>query len=115
MLASKYYSELETKGVTILTVELYNDLGQSGPNLAQFANQYGAGLNEQGWYYGYSNQTTTFTFDPKAALDVYYALNPQGVIVTRGNRTTQRSPIAGCGYFLVRKLNQQVDPMMAIY
>jgi hypothetical protein len=84
MLASKYYSELESKGVTILTIELYNDLGQSGPNLTQFANQYGGGLNEQGWYYGYSNQTTTYTFDPKAALDVYYALNAQGVIITQG-------------------------------
>jgi thiol-disulfide isomerase/thioredoxin len=84
MLSSKYYSDLESKGVTILTIELYNDLGQSGPNLTQFANQYGGGLNKQGWYYGYSNQTTTYTFDPKAALDVYYALNAQGIIVTQG-------------------------------
>lgn len=84
MLASKYYSELESKGVTILTIELYNDLDQNGPNLTQFANQYSGGLSEQGWFYGYSNQTTTYTFDPKAALDVYYALNAQGIIVTQG-------------------------------
>ena len=84
MLASKYSSELESKGVVILTIELYNDLGQTGPNLTQFANQYGGGSNEQGWYYGYSNQTTTYTFDPKAALDVYYAVNGQGVIVAQG-------------------------------
>jgi thiol-disulfide isomerase/thioredoxin len=84
MLASQYYSDLHLKGVTIVTIELYNDLGQSGPNLTQFANQYGGGLGEQGWYYGYSNQTTTYTFDPKAALDVYYALNAQGIIITQG-------------------------------
>jgi len=84
MLASNYYSELQSKGVTILVIQLYNDLGQSGPNLTQFANQYGGGSSKQGWYYGYSNETTTYAFDPKAALDVYYALNAQGVIVMQG-------------------------------
>lgn len=84
MLNTQYYQELYSKGVVIITVELYNDLGQNGPNLTQFANNYGGGTNKPMWYYGNSNQTTTYTFDPKAALDVYFAINSQGGIVEQG-------------------------------
>jgi thiol-disulfide isomerase/thioredoxin len=84
MLKEQYYQQLESKGVVILTIELYDDLNQNGPNLTQFAQNYGAGVNEPNWYYGYSNQTTTYVFDPEAALDVYYAINSHGVIVAQG-------------------------------
>ena len=35
MLKQTYYQQLYEKGVAIIIVELYNDLGQSGPNMTQ--------------------------------------------------------------------------------
>jgi thiol-disulfide isomerase/thioredoxin len=84
MLSSQYYGELNGKGVVIITIELYNNLGQNGLSLSEFAQNYGGGSNKPNWYYGYSNQTTTYTFDPEAALDVYFAINSKGVIVEEG-------------------------------
>ncbi len=83
-LATKYYSQFNAKGTTILEIELYNDLGQQGPTLTQFANQYWNGSAKPGGFYGTSNQNTTQTYDPRSSEDIYYLLNSTGYIVTVG-------------------------------
>lgn len=84
LLASQYYNKIHQKNATILTVELYNNLGTSGLPLQSFANYYGAGLNKTGWLYGTSTQNATYEYDPNAYLDIYYVINSSGVIVNEG-------------------------------
>ncbi len=79
LLSQQYYTELHSKGVIILTVELYNDLGQPGPSLGQFANSYGGG-SEAGWLYGTAPQWVTYKYDPTGDLDIFYLINSQGRI-----------------------------------
>lgn len=83
-LNSQYYQMLHSKGVVIITVELYDDLNVSGPSISQFAQQYGGGLGKPGWFYATSDWEATRTYDPKAYLDVFYLINGQGVIVMSG-------------------------------
>ncbi len=80
LLSQQYYSTLHSRGVVILTVELYNNLGQTGPSLNQFANTYGSG-SKAGWLYGTAPQWVTYRYDPNSYLDIYYLINSQGNII----------------------------------
>jgi hypothetical protein len=82
LLSQQYYLQLHNKGVTILTVQLYNNLGLEGSSFSEFANQFGG--TRQGWLFGTSNQGTTYTYDSKALLDIHYVLDSQGRIVASG-------------------------------
>jgi thiol-disulfide isomerase/thioredoxin len=80
LLSQQYYSALHSKGVVVLTVELYNNLGQPGPSLNQFANTYGSG-SKSDWLYGTAPQWVTYRYDPNGDLDIYYLINSQGNII----------------------------------
>lgn len=80
LLSQQYYTPLHSKGVVILTVELYNNLGQPGPSMSQFEGSYGGGP-KAGWLYGTAPQWVTYRYDPNAYLDIFYLVNPQGMIV----------------------------------
>lgn len=80
LLSQQYYSVLHSRGVVILTVELYNNLGQPGPSLDQFASTYGGG-SRAGWLYGTAQQWVTYRYDPNSYLDIYYLINAQGNII----------------------------------
>lgn len=81
--SQSYYSQYHAAGVTILEIQLYNNLGESGPSLTTWASDNGY-TGQVGWTIGSSSAATTNTYDPQAVTDVYYLLNSQGVILTQG-------------------------------
>lgn len=83
IIATYYYKELVAKGVTILTVESYNNLGVQGPTLVDFMYLYGRG-GKQNWLYGTTTQQATMLYNPNAYLDLYYLIDDSGVIVAQG-------------------------------
>jgi thiol-disulfide isomerase/thioredoxin len=85
LLNETYYQELHAKGVTIIVVELYNDLGQSGPSITQFADKYAGGTSKPGWFYATTTQNATVTYDPNAYLEVYYVISASGIILYSGS------------------------------
>ncbi|MGC8479618.1 MAG: hypothetical protein ACP5M9_03045 [Candidatus Micrarchaeia archaeon] len=85
LLANGYYNKIHAKGAEILTIELYNDLGYSGPSISDFAKSYGAGTNNYGWLYGTSNLNATYSYDPKGYLEIYYIISPNGTITASGS------------------------------
>ncbi|MDG6926537.1 MAG: redoxin family protein [Nitrososphaerota archaeon] len=85
VIASQYYSQLRSAGVTLITVEDYNDLGYSGPTMTQFASQYAGGVDSHpGWLFADTSQSATYTYNPQADLDIWYLIGPSGTIVTSG-------------------------------
>jgi thiol-disulfide isomerase/thioredoxin len=87
LLDQQYYSQLHSKGVVILTIELYNDLNQQGPSIEQFASQYTGGTGKPGWFFGTSTQNATYTYDPSANLEAYYLINDTGAIIMTTSST----------------------------
>jgi thiol-disulfide isomerase/thioredoxin len=85
IVASQYYSQLRGEGVTILTVEDYNDLGYPGPTVGQFASRYiGDGSNYPGWLFAGTSQSATFAYNPQADLDLWYLISPEGSVAAGG-------------------------------
>ena len=74
-------SKLSSDGVRVVEVELYKDLGQSGPGMTAFAkalagNQYA----NPDWIFAKSSKGLTQAYDPKSYLDIYYLINSRGQI-----------------------------------
>ena len=69
--------------VTVIIVQLYNNLGYSGPNIIQFILESGG---EYAYEHGYiipavSTYKLTKTYDPWGYPDIYYLINSNGKIV----------------------------------
>jgi thiol-disulfide isomerase/thioredoxin len=74
-------ARLKAAGVRVEEVELYQDLGQTGPPMGQFARTLaGAAYGSPGWTFGVSSAALTRTYDPQAYLDIYYLLNARGQV-----------------------------------
>lgn len=72
---------LKAAGVRVEEVELYQDLGQSGPPMGQFAKTLaGAAYGSPGWTFGVSSAALTRAYDPQSYLDIYYLLNARGQV-----------------------------------
>jgi thiol-disulfide isomerase/thioredoxin len=80
LLASQYYSALRAHGIIIVEVENYNDFGEQGPTLTQFAHQYG-GLDQPGWLIGSAPEWVTQKYNPSEYLDIFYLVNADQRIV----------------------------------
>lgn len=69
-------------GARVVTLELYQNLGQSGPGIDQFGQQLaGPAYNTADWQFGTASQPLTRSYDPKAYLDIYYLLDRNGNVV----------------------------------
>lgn len=90
-------SKLSAEGVRVVEVELYKDLGQSGPSIATFGKtQAGSQYSNSDWVFAKSSQQLTRTYDPKSYLDIYYLLNSQGKIVyVNGSPASTMSSLLG--------------------
>jgi thiol-disulfide isomerase/thioredoxin len=76
-----YLPKLAADGVKVEEIELYQDLGQSGPTMTSFARQLaGSEATSPDWTFGTSSASLTRTYDPQSYLDIYYLLNAQGQV-----------------------------------
>ncbi len=80
LLASEYYPALHSKGILIVEVENYDDLGENGPTVLQYTQKYG-GLNQPGWLIGTAPEWVTQKYNPDEYLDIFYLVNQAGQIV----------------------------------
>ena len=76
------YQFFERRGIKIIELELYNDLGYSGPPISSFVSSYAPSA--------YSNDTIipalagynmTSVYDPKGYLDIYYLISENGTVL----------------------------------
>ncbi len=76
------YQFFERRGIKVIELELYKDLGYSGPPIASFVNSYAPSA--------YSNDTIipalagynmTAAYDPKGYLDIYYLISRNGTVL----------------------------------
>lgn len=75
-------SHLASDGVRVVEVELYGDLGQSGPDISSFGRQLaGRQYGNPDWTFATSSSALTRTYDPRSYLDIYYLLDAKGRIV----------------------------------
>lgn len=73
--------KLNADGVRVVEVELYKDLGQSGPSMTSFGKALaGSQYSNPNWLFAKSSQGLTQAYDPKSYLDIYYLLNSRGQI-----------------------------------
>jgi|SRR5579875_425202 len=74
-------TKLAADGVRVDEVELYQDLGQSGPSMQSFAKTLaGSSYTSPDWTFGTSSAALTRAYDPASYLDVYYLINAKGQI-----------------------------------
>ena len=75
-------TRLSLHHVRVVELELAGDLGQPGPTIASFGQQFaGHEYTNPNWMWGVASSPMTQTYDPNNYLDIYYLLNAQGRIV----------------------------------
>ncbi len=68
--------------VRVVELELADDLGQSGPGIADFGRQLaGPAYTNPDWTFGVASSQLTAAYDAPGYLDVYYLLDASGRIV----------------------------------
>ncbi len=74
-------AKLAADGVHVDEVELYADLGQSGPSMGRFSKVLaGPAYTNPDWTFGVSSEALTRTYDPQSYLDIYYLLDAKGQV-----------------------------------
>ena len=79
-LAQQGMASLRAAGVRVVELELYDDLGQSGPTIAQFEHAFASRSTSADWLWGNASRAMSERYDPKAYLDIYYLLGRNGHI-----------------------------------
>ncbi|GGP19491.1 hypothetical protein GCM10007981_03390 [Thermocladium modestius] len=71
------------RGIYVVILEQYNDLGYQGMPITSFVQSF-AGKLPGNFMEGNASLQLTKTFNPTLQLDVYYLVSPNGTIIYRG-------------------------------
>ncbi|MCL4362838.1 redoxin family protein [Candidatus Marsarchaeota archaeon] len=75
-------SFFSNKNITVLELELYNNLGYSGPPINDFVNTSSANASDSSRIISaYASYRMSELYDSKAYLDLYYLINKNGQVV----------------------------------
>lgn len=81
-------SYFSSKGVKVVEVELYNDLGYSGMSITRFVSEFAPrAYSSPDFTMALSSYNLTKSYDGKGYLDIYYLINPEGKIVYENDGT----------------------------
>jgi thiol-disulfide isomerase/thioredoxin len=76
------YTFFESHGIKVVEIELYKDLGYSGPPVASFVNSYAPGALSNGTIIpAISGYNMSLAYDPKGYLDIYYLISKNGTVL----------------------------------
>jgi thiol-disulfide isomerase/thioredoxin len=76
---ASHVDQLRAHGVRVVEVMLYQDLGQAGPSIGDFARLAGDAAGSD-WIFGTSSRQLTARYDPSSYLDIYYLLDRHGTV-----------------------------------
>ena len=69
------------KGLQIIQLRLYDNLGYPGPSVAEFARRYaGPTLGSPDWLWGEASREASFTYDPRGYPDIYFLIGKDGIV-----------------------------------
>jgi cytochrome oxidase Cu insertion factor (SCO1/SenC/PrrC family) len=72
---------LRERGMRVVTLKLYQNLGQPGPSITEFAQQHaGSARDAPNWIWGDAPEELTLTYDARGYPDIYFLLDAQGRI-----------------------------------
>lgn len=75
-------SKFAARHVRVVEVENYQDLGQSGPSMGQFARALaGREYTNSDWTFGTASQGLTEAYNAPGNLDIYYLLDAKGRVI----------------------------------
>ncbi len=76
------YSVLDRKGVKVIELELYKDLGYSGENIESFVESFAPqAYSSNEIIPAYASYNMTLVYDRQGYLDIYYLISPDGKII----------------------------------
>ncbi len=76
------YQFFKQRGIKIIELEMYRDLGYSGPSIANFVGSYAPNAYSNGAIVsGLAGYNMTAAYNPKGYLDIYYLISANGTVV----------------------------------
>ena len=79
---SQNYQFFKRRGIKVIELELYNDLGYSGPPITSFVNSYAPSAYSNGTIIpALANYNMTAAYDPKGYRDIYYLLSGNSTVL----------------------------------
>lgn len=76
------YQFFEQRGIKVIELELYNDLGYSGPPIASFVNSYAPiAYSNDAIIPALAGYNMTAVYDSKGYLDIYYLISRNGTVL----------------------------------
>ncbi|TAM78254.1 hypothetical protein EPN44_01270 [bacterium] len=78
---AQHIAELRARGISVVQLEVAQDLGYPGPPLAAFRKAAGMAAASPNWYWGEATEAQTRALDPHAYPDLYYLVDARGRIV----------------------------------